>query len=120
MGDRAARQASREARQADRGDRRRRGRSVHAGGDRGDAASSPGGAAAGAGADRAAAGGRPRASSRHLRGGVDLPRAPQRARLRRCAGVSARALPRQPSGDLHLDPLRRRHPALHRRLLCDL
>ena len=39
------------------------------------------------------------------------------ARLRAARGVPPRALPRRPAGDVLVDPLRRRHPPLHRRLL---
>ncbi len=47
----------------------------------------------------------------------DLPRAHQSGDLPRALCLQARALPREPDRDLQLDPVRRRHPALHRRHL---
>ena len=48
-----------------------------------------------------------------------LPRPPRPGHLPRPVRLPARALPRHPAGHLHLDPVRRRAPALHRRELRD-
>ncbi len=62
----------------------------------------------------AAARGRARAAGGDARGAVDLADQSRPAHLRAAAGVPPRALPRQAAGDVLVDPVRRRHQALHR------
>ena len=50
---------------------------------------------------------------------VDLPDEQQPARVRRAEGVPARALPGRAARHVRLDPVRRRHPPLHRRVVRD-
>ena len=86
-------------------------------GDQGDAA----GAAAGAGGGAAAAGAdaarRPRPAGGDGGRPLHPPDPPQRGDLPAGQELHPRALPRPPARDLHLDPLRRRHPPLPRRQL---
>ncbi len=56
--------------------------------------------------------------ARYARGAVDLADQPRPARVRAAAGVPPRALPRQTAGDVFVDPVWRRHQALHRGVVC--
>ena len=58
---------------------------------------------------------RPHAPGRDRRHAVDLARAHAPAGVSGAVRVPARALPRPPAVDLHLDPVRRRRAPLHRR-----
>ncbi|CAA9537434.1 MAG: Cytochrome P450, partial [uncultured Solirubrobacteraceae bacterium] len=83
----------------------------------GDAAPAPGAPARRPRAPAADGDRRPPPPRRRARRALHLPDAPPPRALPRARGVPARALPRPHAGDVHVDPLRRRHPALPRREL---
>ena len=106
----------RQARSAPRGGRGRRG-CLPDGDDPGDAAAAAGDLDRRPPPHRAGRDRRLRDSRRRLRHSLRLPGPRQPGGLSRTGPLPARALPRQPAGHLHLDPLRRRRPPLPRRLL---